>query len=112
IATFGRTGTLERDRLKRIGAALGSRYVMQPGRAEFSQGLFDKFEFWGIKIVRTRIATVRLWLQIWEAPTGHLLWESTGELTTAAPVVRQDTMMSLDEMAPKTRPRSAHEDLS
>lgn len=111
IATFGRTGTLERDRLKRIGAALGSRYVMQPGLAEFSQGLFDKFEFWGIKIVRTRIATVRLWLQIWEAPTGHLLWESTGELTTAAPVVRQDTMMSLDEMARKLWARMLEKDL-
>jgi hypothetical protein len=111
LAGFGRTGTLERDRLKRIGAALGSRYVMQPGLAEFSQGLFDKFEFWGIKIVRTRIATVRLWLQIWEAPTGHLLWESTGELTTAAPVVRQDRMMSLDDMAQTLWMRMLEKDL-
>ena len=111
IAGFGRTGTLQRDRLKRIGDALGSRYVMQPGLAEFSQGLFDKFELWGIKIVRTRIATVRLWLQIWEAPTGHLLWESTGELTTAAPVVRQEAMMSLDDMAQTLWARMLEKDL-
>jgi hypothetical protein len=101
LAGFGRTGILEPDRLERIGAALGSRYVMQPGLAEFSQSLFDKFEFWGIKIVRNRIATLRLWLQIWEVPTGHLLWERTGELTTSVPVFHQDTTMSLDEMAQK-----------
>jgi hypothetical protein len=111
IAGFVRTGTLERERLKRIGAALGSRYVMQPGLAEFSQNLFDKFELWGIKIVRTRIATVRLWLQIWEAPTGHLLWETTGELTTATTVVRQDTTMSLDTMAQKLWTRMLEKDL-
>ena len=101
LAGFTRTGMLERDRLKRIGEALGSRYVLQPGLAEFSQSLFDKFELWGIKIVRTRIATLRLWLQIWEAPTGHLLWERTGELTTSVPVFQQDTTMSLDDMAQK-----------
>ena len=100
-AGFGRSGMLERDHLKRIGGALGSRYVLQPGLAEFSQSLFDKFEFWGIKIVRTRIAILRLWLQIWEAPTGHLLWERTGELTTSVPVFQQDTTMSLDDMAQK-----------
>ena len=101
LAGFGRTGILERGRLQRIGTALGSRYIMQPGLAEFSQSLFDKFEFWGIKIVRNRIATLRLWLQIWEAPTGHLLWERTGELTTSVPVFQQDTTLSLDEMAQK-----------
>ena len=111
IAGFGRTGILERERLKRIGVALGSRYMMQPGLAEFSIGLFDKFELWGIKIVRTRIATLRLWLQIWEAPTGHLLWERTGELTSAVPVFQQDTMMSLDDMAQKLWARMLDKDL-
>jgi hypothetical protein len=111
LAGFGRTGILERERLKRIGTALGSRYIMQPGLAEFSQSLFDKFEFWGIKIVRTRIATLRLWLQIWEAPTGHLLWEHTGEMTTSVPVFQQDTTMSLDDMAQKLWARMLANDL-
>lgn len=110
-AGFGRSGMLERDRLKRIGGALGSRYVLQPGLAEFSQSLLDKFELWGIKIVRTRIATLRLWLQIWEAPTGHLLWERTGELTTSVPVFQQATTMSLDDMAQKLWARMLEKDL-
>lgn len=99
LAGYGRAGILERERLKRIGAGLGSRYVMLPGLAEFSQGMFDKFEFAGLKIVRTRTATLRLWLQIWDAPSGHLLWETTGELTVATPILRQDSTISLDDMA-------------
>ena len=35
LAGYGRTGIMDRDRLRRIGAALGSRYVMQPGLAEY-----------------------------------------------------------------------------
>jgi len=41
-------------------------------------------------------ATLRLWLQLWDAQTGHLLWESTGEVTVAAAVVRQDSTVSLE----------------
>jgi hypothetical protein len=40
--------------------ALGSRYVLQPGLAELSQALVDQFEVAGLKIVRTRLSTLRL----------------------------------------------------
>jgi hypothetical protein len=39
---------------------------------------------------------MRLWLQLWDAQTGDLLWESTGEVTVAAAVVRQDSTVSLE----------------
>lgn len=101
LAGYGRGGIPERDRLRRIGTALGSRYLLQPGLAEFSQSLFDKFEFSGLKIVQTRISALRLWLQVWDTQTGHILSESTGELTVAAPVFRQDRTVSLDAVAQK-----------
>jgi len=87
------------NRLRRIGAALGSRYVLQPGLADFNQALVDKFELVGLKIVKTRLSTLRLWLQLWDAQTGHLLWESTGEMTVAAPVLMQESTVALDEIA-------------
>ena len=59
----------------------------------------------------TDAATLRLWLQVWEAPTGHLLWERTGELTVSVPVVQQDRMMSLDELAQKLWARMREKDL-
>lgn len=100
-AGYGRSGIPERERLQRIGAALDSRYLLQPGLAEFSQSLVDKFEFTGLKIVKTRISVLRLWLQVWDTKTGHILSESTGELTVAAQVLRQDRTVSLDEITQK-----------
>lgn len=111
LAGYGRTGIMDRDRLRRIGAALGSRYLIQPGLAEFSQSLVDKFEFTGLKIVRTRVWTLRVWLQLWDAPTGHLLWESTGEITAATPVLRTDSTVSLDDLARQLWSRMLAKDL-
>jgi hypothetical protein len=90
---------LEREQLRRIGVALGSRYVLQPGLAEFSQTLLDKLDVSGLQVVRTRMSGLRLWLQLWDAQTGHLLWESTGEVTVLEPVFRQDITVSLDAIA-------------
>lgn len=99
LSGVARSGILERERLRRIAAALGSRYVLQPGLAEFNQNLVDKFEFAGLKIVKTRLSTLRLWLQLWDAQNGHLLFESTGEVTVAVPVLRQESTVALDAIA-------------
>jgi hypothetical protein len=37
LASYNRSGIPDRARLQRIGAALGSPYVLQPGLAEFTQ---------------------------------------------------------------------------
>lgn len=74
ISGFGRSGILERERLQRIGSGLGSRYVLLTGLAELSQVLVDTFELAGIKVVRNRVVTMRLWRQLWDTHQGHLLW--------------------------------------
>jgi hypothetical protein len=99
LAGYGRSGIPERERLQRIGAALDARYLLQPGLAEFSQSLVDKFEFTGLKIVKTRVSVLRLWLQVWDTHTGHLLSESTGEVTVAVSALRQTRTLSLDDIA-------------
>ena len=111
LASAARGGIPERERLRGIGAALGSRYVLQPGLAEFNQTVLDKFEFGGIKLVRTRLLALRLWLQLWDAQTGHLLWESSGEVTVSAPVISPESTMSLDKMAGKLWSRMIKDDL-
>lgn len=111
LAGYARNGIPERERLQRIGAALGSRYLLQPGLAEFSQALVDKFEFSGLKIVKTRISALRLWLQVWDTQTGHILSESTGELTVATPVLSQATTVSLDDTAQRLWSRIIREGL-
>jgi len=99
LSGFARNGILTREPLQRIGAALGSRYALLPGLAEFGQTLEDKFDFEGFKVVRTRISVLRLWLQLWDTQTGHVLWQSTGEITLASHIARAQESVSLDELA-------------
>jgi hypothetical protein len=99
LSGFTRNGMLPREPLRRIGAAMGARYALLPGLADFGQTLADKFELEGIKLVSTRVSTLRLWLQLWDTRTGHILWQSTGELTLASRIVRAQESVSLDELA-------------
>ena len=85
-AGFARNGMLDRQRLRRIGLGLGSRYVLLPGVAEFNEEILDKYEAAGIKLLRNRVTTLRLWLQLWDSQTGHIVWESSGEVTVASRV--------------------------
>src|SRR5258708_37098210 len=85
LSGFAPGGILDAERLRPIGSALGSRYVLLPGLAEFNQLIMDKYEALGIKLVRTRLTTLRLWLQLWDAQTGRLLWESAGEGASLTP---------------------------
>jgi hypothetical protein len=55
--------------------------------------------------------TLRLWLQLWDAQTGHLLAESTGETTAATPILTMDSTVSLDAIAQKLWSRMIKDDL-
>ena len=84
ITGFVRHGILERAQLQQIASALGARYFLQPGLAAFEQGVGDKFEAFGFKVLKTRVTSLRVWLQLWDSQTGRMLWESSGEITVAA----------------------------
>jgi hypothetical protein len=99
VSGFDHSGILERERLRRIGAALGSRYVLLPGLAEFDQTLIDRFETVGLKVFRARVTTLRLWLQLWDTETGHNLWESSGEVTVVSQLLRVKETVPLDAIA-------------
>jgi hypothetical protein len=79
IAGFVRGGILERERLQRIGSALGSRYVLLPGLAELKEVMVDRIGFYGWNFIQSRVTTLRLWLQLWDTQSGQILWESAGE---------------------------------
>jgi hypothetical protein len=91
----------DRQRLQRIGSRLGSHYVLLPGLAEFDEAIADKFEAIGIKLIRSRVTTLRLWLQLWEVRTGHVVWESAGELTAVTPLLTLNQSVPLEQIAQK-----------
>ena len=101
LSGFGRTGILDGKGLKTIGAALRSRYVILPGLAEFREVVVDRFEISGLKIVQSRISTLRLWLQLWDTHTGRMLWESAGEASVASELLQRGRTVPFDEIAEK-----------
>lgn len=99
LSGFTRSGLLERDALRRVGRAIGCRYLFLPGLAQVDQLLVDRFEAMGLKIVRNRVVTLRLWLQLWDADSGRMLWESSGEGTASKLRVLSMRAIPLDALA-------------
>ncbi len=111
LSGYARNGILERERLQRMGSALGFRYLLLPGLAELNHVILDRFEIAGIKVTRTRVTVLRAWLQLWDTRTGHILWESAGEVGASSEVVRQERVVPVDEMAEKLWRRMLQHDL-
>ena len=101
LTGFSRNGILERQRLRRIGSGLGARYVMLPGIAQLDETIIDKFETAGLKLLRNRVTTLRLWLQLWDAQTGHIVWESAGEITVSTVLLSPARAVPLGETIQK-----------
>ena len=101
LTGYGRSGVLERERLGRLGAALDCRYALLPGITAIDHSLLDRFEMAGIKLVRTRVLVLRLWLQLWDTGTGELVWESAGEATVASELANTGRVIPVDEVAEK-----------
>ena len=101
LSGFARNGILERQRLRRVGSGLGARYMMLPGVAQFDEIVIDKFEAAGFKLLRNRITTLRLWLQLWDAQTDHIVWESAGEVAVATVLLSSKQTVPLEEIFEK-----------
>ncbi|HEY7532539.1 MAG TPA: hypothetical protein VH681_07100 [Nitrospiraceae bacterium] len=83
---------LNRDSLKKIGTALGARYVFQPRLASFTQIMTDRWTFpgFGVLLMQTRSADLRVSLQLWDTKTGALLWVSMAEGTLQSEAASRD----------------------
>jgi hypothetical protein len=101
LSGFARTGILERQRLRRIGSVLGARYVMLPGLAQLDETVIDKFEAAGLKLLRNRVTTLRLWLQLWDVQSSHIVWESAGEVTVSTVLLSPKQTLPLEETVQK-----------
>ena len=101
LTRYTRNGVLERQRLRRIGSGLGARYVLLPGLAQLDETIIDKFEAAGLKLLRNRVSTLRLWLQLWNAQTGHIVWESAGEITVSTVLLSPSRAVPLEETIQK-----------
>ncbi|SPP66869.1 hypothetical protein [Nitrospira lenta] len=100
-----------RQRMQQIGTALGVRYILQPGFANFTETVDDRFDLVGYHLLKTRISTLRLWLRVWDAQAGEFLWEGAGEMTVATELLNESTSVSLHEVARKLWKQMIEQDL-
>lgn len=94
----GDTHLLNREPLRKIGAALGVRYVFQPRLASFTQTMYDRWSVVDVRISQTRSSVMRISLQLWDTESGELTWSSVsesvleGEGVTQEPVFLEDAV--------------------
>ena len=83
---------LDGGSLKKLGTAIGTRYVFQPKLIEFMQIMKDRWELppIALKVSRIRSSIMRLSLQLWDMQTGELLWTSLAEASLESEAVGQD----------------------
>jgi hypothetical protein len=87
------TGLLSGSVLKQVGAATGARYLVQLKLQGFGQGAKDRFGFFGIRIVETQYAHVRLFFQIWDSTDGSIVWEGMQEMRISQESVTEEPVM-------------------
>ena len=86
---YSDTGIFKKDALRIVGEATGARYLAQLKLSSFNQYSKGRFSFLGIRMVQTREANIRLFLQIWNSELGAIAWEGTEELNYAWDTTRE-----------------------
>ena len=75
------TGVFKRDLLHKVGEVTGTRYLAQLKLSDFSQHSKGRFSLFGLRLVQTKEANIRLFLQIWDSADGTIAWEGTEEMS-------------------------------
>jgi hypothetical protein len=95
---YRNSGLFERESLREIAEILEMRYLAQLKLQGFSQGGKKRLDFFGLRIVQTEEATLRLFLQIWDARDGTIAWEGLEEIRRSQETVVDDPVTLQDIM--------------
>ena len=77
---YSDTGIFKQSLLKKVGNVAGVRYLAQLKLSGFEQGAKGRFGMLGWRMVQTKQANIRLFLQVWDSENGAIVWEGTEEL--------------------------------
>jgi hypothetical protein len=87
------TGLFSGEVLRKVGGATGARYVVQLKLQRFEQGSRDRFGVLGIRIVETKYAHIRLFLQVWDSRDSTIAWEGMQEMRHAHDTITEKPIM-------------------
>ncbi|HZD51829.1 MAG TPA: hypothetical protein VE175_02175 [Woeseiaceae bacterium] len=77
---YDATGIMEKETLAQVGRLSGARYLGLLQLADFEQSTNKRFGLAGLRLMDTKIASIRLSWQIWDSVTGSIAWEGTDEI--------------------------------
>jgi len=86
------TGIFDRDTLRKISDVTGAQYLAQLKLQGFSQGATERLGAFGLRIMETKFATLRLFFQIWNAAEGAIVWEGIQELNYSVESIDERTV--------------------
>ncbi|MGV8059817.1 MAG: hypothetical protein AB2L12_17625 [Smithellaceae bacterium] len=86
------TGVFNRDELKKVGIATGVRFVAQIKLMSFSEGSRERLSGFGVRLIETKDAHIRLFFQIWDTENGYIVWEAVQELHYAVDAITEKTV--------------------
>lgn len=92
LADYRDTGIFNRDTLQKVGEATKTGYVAQLKLMSFIQGSSDRFGVFGLRMVETKYAHVRLFFQIWNIKGGYIAWEGVQELHYAVDTIAEKSV--------------------
>lgn len=77
---YEQTGIFNYSSLKKISAITGTRYIAQLNLSGFDQGEKGRFGIFGLRVLETKRANLRVFLQIWDTQEGVIAWEGYEEM--------------------------------
>lgn len=92
FAEYKDTGLFDSKILYKVGQVTGARYLGQLKLAGFSQGSKGRFSVFGLRMLETSYAKLRLFFQIWDARDGSIAWEGVQELNWSEEQVNEDAV--------------------
>lgn len=92
FAEYKDTGLFNSQTLYKIGEVTHTRYLAQLKLAGFSQGSSGRFSVFGMRLLETKHAKLRLFLQIWDASDGSIAWEGVQELNWSEDMVNENAV--------------------
>ena len=84
LAMYDTSGIIPQASIDLLGEAVGARYLAKISLANFEQSQVERFGIAGIRVLTTNSTRIRLFLEIWDSETGHIVWYANEELAIAA----------------------------
>jgi len=90
------TGIFQHTMLKKVAEITNTRYIAQLKLAGFEQSSSGRFDLFGLRLIKTNKANLRVFLQLWDSQSGAIVWEGYEEMDYAYDTYSEKGVMFYD----------------